>query len=286
MNRFDFQDTYSVLLRRIMENGVEVDRAEWQSQDIRDRPEMISRELTHQTLTFMVPYDEFQLQTWWKPNMPWAEDHFQERVSGKPLNPPPSEAWWPFAVEGNAAHKEGHQFSHTYPERIWPKHAVAEAVELFKCECGRPIYAGHPYFPNHGIRYKLGDLNDVINMLTKNVLTRQAYLPIWFPEDTGAVKGQRVPCTLGYHFLASRGSLDIVYYMRSCDLLRHFTDDAYMAARLLQHVVGKLQGNGIEVTAGKLVMHISSLHIFRGDYLKVNHMIDGLEEETDYGAPV
>lgn len=275
----DFQRQFSKLLSNIWYDGQEVEVGEWQSQDVRDKPEMISRELRHVTFKLKV-WDTIELlQKDVSPNLPWAEDHFLERVSGEPLNPPPSEAWWPYAVQSNSAHKEGELFSHTYPERMWPKDA------------------GWPKGPfqywtkdlNRGVRYALGDLSDVVAQLTKNPLTRQAYLPIWFPEDTGARSNQRVPCTLGYHFLIRNGRCEIVYYIRSCDLLRHFTDDVYMACRLLQWVVRKLQGNGIDVKVDSLIMYISSLHVFRGDYTVIGHMMrenrEKLEEDI-YGAAI
>ena len=191
-----------------------------------------------------------------KPNLPWAEDHFQERVSELPHNPPPSHEWWPFAMRNNSQHQEHGKFSHTYPERFWPK------------------YANETFEHHKGIRYPYGDLEDVITLLGQRTRTRQAYLPVWFPEDTGAVSGQRVPCTLGYHFMIrdvnSVPYLKCVYYIRSCDFFRHFRDDVYMAGRLTQHIAGELA-----VVPGRLVMHISSLHIFEGERARV------LEEAGD-----
>ena len=227
-----FSEQFQTLLAGIWRDGEEVEVGEWQSQDVRDKPEMVSRELRHVTFKLKIPESDVDLRKQILPNLPWAEDHFQERVSGIPHNPPPSEAWWPYAVQGNKEHKDGQKFSHTYPERMWPKYAS----DLSLGTRG-----------NAGIRFKYGDLDDVVEQLTRNPLTRQAFLPIWFPEDTGSVAGQRVPCTLGYHFLLRNGRAQIVYYIRSCDLLRHFTDDVYMACRLLQWVVGKLQGNGIDI---------------------------------------
>jgi hypothetical protein len=253
-----------------MDFGEEVEVGEWQSQDVRDRPEMISREIRHCSFIMSVPATKTFLQELVRPNLPWAEDHFQERVSGQPFNPPPSELWWPFRVNNNAAYKTAEQFSHTYPERMWPKRAGT----LTDGEMSM-----------RGIRFTYGDLDDVVRQLRKNPLTRQAYLPIWFPEDTGAVSGQRVPCTLGYHFLTRKGKMDIVYYIRSCDVLRHFTDDVYMAARLLQWVVAQVANE--DIYPGKLVMHISSLHLFRGDYPMVNKMLSDWDEEAeDYGAAI
>lgn len=265
---------YHHLLDHILRYGDEVEVGQWQSQDVSDDPAMISRELRHVRVDVDVPHNPDTLRDWLQPNLPWAEDHFLERISGEPLNPPPSEAWWPFAQRSNVEHKEGEQYSHTYPERIWPK--LANLPSQF--ELG-----------NHwGIRYGYGDLDDLIELLVKNPLTRQAYLPIWFPEDTGAVGGHRVPCTLGYHFLVRKGLVEIVYFIRSCDLLRHFTDDAYMACRLLQHVVEMMQGRGINVTASSLIMHISSLHVFRGDYPIIEAKLKALDYENEelYGSGI
>lgn len=279
----DFEDKFNSLVRRIMLHGEEVEVGEWQSQDVRDQPHMISRELRHEQFRLAVPRSVTGLQHEVKPNLPWAEDHFLERVSGLPLNPPPSEAWWPFARKQNAEHKEvdDEKFSHTYPERIWPRYAN-DYLENFGVDWG----SDHDYEGYRGIRYRLGDLNDLVALLARNPQTRQAYLPIWFPEDTGAVQGQRVPCTIGYHFLCRNRVMDIVYYIRSCDLLRHFTDDVYMAARLLQWVVGKLGEHSVDLRAGTLIMQISSLHVFRGDYPRLEMMIANMEEDTQYGAAV
>jgi hypothetical protein len=218
-------------------------------------------------LEYFVPDNPEVLAAETAANLPWAEDHFQERVSGEPLNPPPSEAWWPFNQQQNAAHKmqkDGHaaQFSHTYPERFWPKVAGRET--------------NHDRGRNMGIRFLYGDLSDVVDLLRRAPATRQAYLPVWFPEDTGAVHGERVPCTLGYHFLIRTGQLHCFYYMRSCDLIRHFPDDVYMAGRLMQWMCQQLSTTAypdkilppLELATlmpGVLTMNISSLHTFEHD---------------------
>jgi hypothetical protein len=248
---------------------------EWQSQDISDKPMLATRELLNESFIVSIPGTIKATQEKFKPNLPWAEDHFAERVGGKPLNPPPSEAWWPHAQQGNAAAKElaGELFSHTYPERMWPKyaHASYDQDDDFWDEGG----------PNHGIRYMYGDLGDVIKQLARGPLTRQAFLPIWFPEDTGAISGQRVPCTLGYHFLIRNGKLQITYYIRSCDFIRHFSDDVYMAARLAQQVAQGVteqiewreDEQPYTLKVGNLIMHIVSFHIFEGDVPMLTHQV-------------
>lgn len=231
---------------------------EWQSQDISDKPMLATREIPNFSFDYKIPGHKKDLIDQVEPNLPWAEDHFQERISGEPLNPPPSNEWWPFAQKNNAEHKIGEKFSHTYPERMWPKFANVGNTR----PNGRQVFV-----PHNGIRFEYGDLGDVIDQLARGPLTRQAYLPIWFPEDTGAVHGERVPCTLGYHFMIRGDELQITYYIRSCDFVRHFRDDVYMACRLAQWVaenVADRTGND-ELTARMLYMHIVSFHCFEGD---------------------
>ena len=196
-------------------------------------------------------------------NLPWAEDHFLERVSGKPLNPPPSNAWWPFAQSGNALHKADEKFSHTYPERYWPRHANhGEDCSLSDGVCDT----------HWGVRYPYGDLDDVVDLLARSPYSRQAYLPVWFPEDTGAVDGQRVPCTLGYQFLIRETPagkrLHVMYHMRSCDFMRHLADDIYMTVRLAHWVRDRVvdaSGGAYHISMGRLHFSAGSLHIFEAD---------------------
>ena len=253
----NFRQIFCTLRDRLLDSPP-VDVGEWQSQAV-STP---MRELLHVVFEWPMPEDEETLAVFTGARLPWAEDHFLERVGGLPLNPSPSEAWWPFAAKKdgtNVAHKsEGEAFSHTYPERMWPKYAGEGWVIQYQKEHMEP---------NEGIRFDYGDLNDVVNQLSKSPNTRQAYLPIWFPEDTGAVHGKRVPCTLGYHFIIRDGVLDISYFMRSTDLLRHFQDDVYLAVRLAQWTVEALREDHRyrPLRVGKLIFHTANMHIFEGD---------------------
>ena len=134
-------------------------------------------------------------------------------------------------------------------ERYWPKHA------------------GEHDGPE-GIRFAPGELSDVVEHLTNNPETRQAYLPIWFPEDTGVVHGERVPCTLGYHFLHRHGYLHMTYYIRSCDFTRHFRDDLYLSLRLQIYMMDclRVQPNWEGIRPGMFVFHCVSMHCFENDF--------------------
>lgn len=178
------------------------------------------------------------------PNLPWADEHFKERVSGLPFNPPPSHKIWPFATNINKDFTTEEKFSHTYPERFWPK------------------FAGNfiPTSPSKGIRFNYGDLNDVIKLLITEPNTRQAYVPIWFPEDTGVIEGQRVPCSIGYQFYIRDSILFCHYTMRSCDFLLHFRDDMYMAIKLMFYIISQMDGYKLYI--GPLTVSIDNLHCF------------------------
>lgn len=257
----DFSEAFLTLRNRLLDVKP-LKAGRWQSRDVSELPQGTTYELANVTIVMGLPQTAHHLAMQTRAHLPWAEDHFQERVSGEPLNPAPSEAWWPFAQkkEGttNTDHRMGEKFSHTYPERIWPKHAQGPIASNQRMKV---------YNNMQGIRFDYGDLDDVIHLLHEDPTTRQAYLPIWFPEDTGVHHGQRVPCTLGYHFMIREDKLQITYYMRSCDLIRHFQDDVYMAGRLAQWVRDELNNRRgkVELEVGELIMHIVSLHIFGGD---------------------
>jgi len=242
----------------------------WQTVDVSKMDHMATHELLHHSLRLDLEGVE-NLNFWRdeiKPNLPWADDHFvMERVGGQPLNP--GEQWkhWPGAKNA-ATHKAQGAFSHSYAERFWPKYAgLTEGGKLDGESEFKVLKNGH-----HGIRFAYGDLETLVTVLAHEPLTRQAYLPVWFPEDLSAIReGQRVPCTLGYHFIMRNNRIDIVYHIRSCDFIRHFRDDVYMAIRLLLWVLQQCRlaapnQGWSDVRMGSMLMNIGSFHIFRADH--------------------
>lgn len=203
--------------------------------------------LEHLWLAFKAPMPPtiYEADKQLKPNQPWADAHFEERMGGVPLNPPPSHQIWPFNQKKNDEFIKDGVFDHTYPERFWPRNAGYNT-------------------PNNGIRFVYGDVRDVIIKLNEDPFTRQAYLPIWFPEDTGKPGDIRVPCSLGYHFIIRRGYLHITYMMRSVDMVRHFQDDLYLCYRLAYEVCGSLT-TAFHVQLGYMNFLGINCHIFESD---------------------
>ncbi len=216
------------------------------------------------------------------PDQPWAHEHFAERVSGTPLNPAPSHVRWPYAVRANADHTDTRaQFHHTYPERMWPRHA---GHPRSACPVIADMTDGTPgrnqaawscdYDDRRGIRFRYGDAQDVVDLMVRDRYTRQAFLPIWFPEDTGAGGGAiRVPCTLGYHFMIRGNQMSMRYYLRSCDVYRHLHNDLYFASMLQMWMCDRVNADAhsdfAPVVPGRMVTHIASLHAFVNDMPRV-----------------
>lgn len=250
----------------------------WQGTDISLRPDMVSYELLNETI---------QVELWgiedldhWRhdiePNLPWADDHFLERVSGAPLNPGVQWANWPWASSADKHRTEGEMFNHTYMERLWPRHAGQIDLPIktpndFQQLFYNPENGDDRLPPLRGIRGEYGDLRTLVDMLAWEPDTRQAYIPLYFPEDTGA-EGRK-PCTLGYQFIMREDRLHIYYPLRSCDFVRHWADDCYLAVRLLLWVLDECrQCNPKDwegVKPGSYTMHCTSLHVFANDAIQM-----------------
>lgn len=260
----------------------------WQGVDVSKRPEAKMVEVLHPEVRVPIAgeslaFHQFDI----KPNLPWADYHFLERVCGVPINPGIEWANWPWGVSAADHLEPDGKFNHNYMERYWPRFAgymdkPTKTVEDWLTHPDAGPYpdarAFLPYVaqaqPHRGIRYEYGDLNDMIDMLAGEPDTRQAYLPIFFPEDTGTRNPTRKPCTLGYHFILRHGYFHITYYMRSCDFYRHWADDCYLTIRLLLWVLDRLREKDFDtwntVKPGYFIMHITSLHMFTNDLRALN----------------
>ncbi|MCO5760314.1 MAG: thymidylate synthase [Chromatiaceae bacterium] len=269
-----FSRAFDQLVRRMLQDSIVLHPEHWQSTKVGHLPEAQMHELIHVTFQTLLPtrdLDHYRRDI--EPNLPWADDHFeQERVSRHPINP--GETWkrWPWGHSADKFRTAGEQFSHSYAERYWPKHAN-QTTGGFLDEQERPAH--------RGVRFAYGDLQDVVELLQRDPLTRQAYLPVWFPEDTGVVHGERVPCTLGYHWMMRNGQLHTYYAIRSCDILRHMRDDWYLTVRLTLWLLDQLGWE--DVRPGLFTFWAGSLHCFVND---LRFLASRPSRGTDTASPV
>lgn len=253
----DFKSSIFDIHRDFKERSTKIHTERWQGIDISKRPEAATFELLNYNFSVDLGHEHLlDYQADIMPNLPWADNHFLERVQGDPLNPGEQWAKWPWSNSADKFRDQNGQFNHNYMERYWPKLANGGK--------DRDGLGGS----NEGIRFNYGDLRDVVHQLNNEPYTRQAYLPIFFPEDTGAVHKGRVPCSLGYHFIFRDGRLHINYYLRSCEVYRHFRDDCYLTVRLLLWVLEelrKLDNQWDKASPGIYSMYITSFHCFVND---------------------
>jgi hypothetical protein len=256
-NGHQFYELRKALAKRLLQTEA-VNHGKWQQLDVSESDAHATHELLNVTVWYQMPTSMRAAQNLIHPDLPWAEKHFQERVGGRAINPGTEHANWPYHAGQVKLHQNGGKYDHNYMERFWP-------TDL---QDPHPVLHTRPW---PGYRFPVGDLDDLVEQLRKDVGTRQAYLPIFFPEDTGATQGQRVPCTLGYHFIVREGKLHLQYNMRSCEIYRHFTNDVYMAVRLAEWVRDKVNP---ELELGQLTMNIVSFHGFVGDTTDIERFLD------------
>lgn len=193
----------------------------------------------------------------------WADLEYQERVSGKEINPGHayelrSEMWEQFLVDG--------KFDYSYPERF-----------------------------NQVVNYKGEDvtlLKAIALQLSTDPDTRKAILPVFgsyvrindittinYERDIDRLDGsKRIPCSMYYDFLLREGRLNILYHQRSSDFIDHFGNDVYLAWRLMEYMVHlvnqQLSSWSKPIKTGYLYHTIDSLHAYKKDWVKLKSNVD------------
>lgn len=261
-----------VLSRLFIDQSHEVHTAKWQGVDISRDPSAKTHELLN--VGFTVDLKGIEHLSHWqadaRPNLPWADDHFAERVCGAPINPGVTWKTWPWGGNAEKFLDARGMFNHNYMQRYWPRHAGQDlnlpsrtSKEWHEMNMSAPEV-------NYGIDGEYGDLHSLVQLLIEQPDTRQAWLPIFFPEDTGNTNPGRKPCSLGYQFILREDKLHVYYPLRSCDFAKHFADDIYLTIRLLLWVLNECRSadamwNAVE--PGSFTMHCTSLHLFTNDMI-------------------
>ena len=222
----------------LRDNGEIATSKKWQAIDTPDD----LHEIINRYIQMDMPESKEELGVQCDADLPWSEDHFQERINPNCNHNPGYEYQnWPYykvATEDNDKKFRSEAdtyFSHTYMERFWPDKTLKGTGAM---------------------GYQFGNFDDLVERLKDDPGSRQAFYAIWHPQDSNN-DGVRLPCTIGYHFLIRNNKLHLAYLIRSCDIMRHFKNDIYMTIRLAQYVRDQVNP---DLDLGELSMWIGSLH--------------------------
>lgn len=166
-------------------------------------------------------------------DQPWADAEFEERIhnpeNGPFINPGKawklrSEVWGEFMHNG--------KLGYTYNELIWNNDQFTK----------------------------------IVNRLKEDPDSRQLWISLWDPtRDPDLLGGvSRVPCSLGYGLQVRNGKLNLHYVMRSCDFSTHFSNDVYLAIKMLEYIAQLTN-----YPVGNFTHTLFSLHVYRKDLKNV-----------------
>lgn len=225
----NFREAYGEIKRDLFEMGTLVKTDTVQDIQIQGNPDYDTKEIMPYIYRVEYMGDMLSVAEENQCNLAWIASEFAERTSQDYINP--GEAWklrkemWEPFLKRNMG-----KFSYTYNERYRRQ------------------------------------LKLIIEELRKHPTSRQAYMNVFLgPEDLPKAGVDRVPCSLGYHFIVRGGKLFMIYFMRSSDFYSHFIYDVVLS-RMLQDYVSE----SIGIPSGPFVHYISSLHIFRKDFKQEN----------------
>lgn len=220
----NLKEAASETKRELAEMGTEVRLETMQDKKIEGDPDYFTKELIGYSFMVTNTDDLLELPKAFgkEEELEWAEAEFKERISDEHLNP--GKAYRLRKVWDEFVHHG--MFSYTYNERM------------------------------------RGKIDLIIDCLKRAPHTRNAILALWDPEvDIFRIGGkQRVPCSIYYQFLIRGGKLNLIYNIRSNDLMTHWAWDLYLAIKLQAYIAEKI---GVE--KGWFIQQVGSLHAYQKD---------------------
>lgn len=186
----DFREAYKAVLKNVLEHG-------------NDLPEQKCYEIFGIAYGIDNPKPSIDLLRIAQISKKWGEKEFEERVSGKAINP--GDAWKEWKEFWKSKLVDGKKFDYTYAERYSKQ------------------------------------LSSLIDKLKNNPTTRRGILLVYFPEDIN--QHGRVPCTVFKQFFIRKNKLHMTDYLRSSDVVNLLPADMYLASKFQQWLANKVGTN-------------------------------------------
>lgn len=196
----------------------------------------------------------------------YIEAEFWDRTSGKASNPGMAyhyrrEVWDEFLHHG--------RFAYTYSERIAPQFESVITQLQNNPDTRQGIITVHSNIqPETVMGLPTPEEEPSITEWNREQMQQYAiaHPEKWFNQvrvsaDCMNMGGTgRIPCSLHYQIMQREGKLDLIYCMRSCDLLTHFGIDVMLALRMQNWMAVKLQKQ-----VGTFTYFTGSLHAYQKD---------------------
>jgi len=241
--------------RDLFEMGIDVHPQTMQDKDVRDNDDYITKEVRGYSFKIVNwVYSLAELRIMMKHFFPvhfssaltYVLSEFRDRTSGKALNPGNSYKcrevlWTEFMHDG--------KFSYTYSERMEPQLEYITNQLKINPETRQAIINIHTNICPEVDRTIPDTAQDVNHVC----LSADLY-------HTGGKA--RIPCSMYYQIMIREGRVDLIYTMRSCDLLIHFPIDISLALCLLDYFADILK-----LKHGTFTYFTGSLHAYKKDMI-------------------
>lgn len=114
------------------------------------------------------------------------------------------------------------------------------------------------FFNVEGVEIKPQILR-VIRDLREDPASRRHYISTWDPHK-GAVSGQGLPNTVGYHIVERDGRIHFTHHMRSCEFGASLKSAIEHAIGIFEHICSETQK-----ARGRYTQFINSLYVYKKD---------------------
>lgn len=181
-------------------------------------------------------------------------------------------------VQKNVQHNDAHIVEMVEPlvvkiekpnKNMIPKGSnwTRKTLEMYADQVFNPSAMGFSY--SYGERLnRMDQINEVIRKLNEDAATKQAIAVTWIPEVDNT--NTNPPCLQLVDFKIYNGKLQLVAYFRSNDMFAAWPQNAFLLARLAQHVSRKTVGHS---NLGPMVIISNGAHIYNTQIEDANKII-------------